>query len=203
MRGAKWWWALWFAVGCLIGVALLVATHRGLVDKAWVPLAPWFVLGLAVGVVCHEAGHALCAVLGALPIRLVSIGFGPLLTRGYIGDTRINLRLLPFGGLVATYPLLVARKWRLLIFTAGGVVANAALVALVTISGALGAVPDWAVDPLRAVVLAQIFLIVVSIAPHRVTIEGVRLGTDGLQLVQLIRSPRKGPTEVGVAYGKM
>jgi peptidase M50-like protein len=203
VRGIKWWQALSFAVGCLIGVALLVATYMGLLSEIWMLPAPWFLVGLALGVVCHEAGHALCAVLGGLPIRLVSIGLGPLLARRGIGEARIDLRLLPFRGLVATYPLFVARKGWMLVFVAGGVAANAALIALVAVSDALGAVPDWAANPLRAVVVAQILLIVDSLIPHRVTIEGMRLGTDGLQLLQLLRSPRKGPTEVGTAYGKM
>jgi hypothetical protein len=203
VRALKWWEVLWFATGCLIGVALVVANGMWLLHEILVSLAPWFVVGLALGVVCHEAGHALCAVLGGLPIRLVSIGAGPLLAGRRIGDVSMRLRLLPFCGLVAIYPPLVARKWWMLVFVAGGVAANVALIALVALSDALGVVSDWAANPLRAVVLAQIFLVVVNLVPRPVTIEGMRLGTDGLQLLQLLCSPRKGPTEVGVTYGKM
>jgi hypothetical protein len=68
------------------------------------PVPVWFYVGLAIGTVFHEAGHALCAVLAASPIRKVSIGAGLLLFKGRIRDMQFEWRLLPFGGFVACYP---------------------------------------------------------------------------------------------------
>jgi hypothetical protein len=168
-----------------------------------VPLTIWFFLGVALGLVWHEGGHLLCATLGGLPVRLVSVGIGPLLWRSHVGDARLDVRLLPLGGMVMSYPLLLARKYWLLAFASGGILGNGALIACVALLAAIDAVPESAEDPLRAVVSAQLFLMASSLLPFRAKIGGERMATDGLQLLQLLWTPRDGPTEAGLVYARM
>ncbi len=84
----------------------------------------------------------LCAVLLSLPIRLISIGIGPLLWRGRIGETRFELRAVPLSGFVGCYPQPFIRKISTLVFQLGGVLGNVALVGLVAVVDRPGVVPD-------------------------------------------------------------
>lgn len=60
-------------------------------------------VGLAAGIVCHEFGHMLCAVLLSAPVQLVSIGIGPVLWRCRICETRFELRAVPCAVLSAAH----------------------------------------------------------------------------------------------------
>jgi hypothetical protein len=91
----------------------------------------------------------------------------------------------------------------MLVFVLGGVVGNCVLVAVVMLLAATGAVSERGDYTLHAVVAAQFYLIVISLFPFRAKVDGVRLASDGLQVLQLLTAPRKGPTELGLVYRDM
>src|SRR5262245_26797424 len=75
-----------------------------------VPTLVWFIVGVAIGILFHEAGHALCAAFTGNSIRRVVIGAGPLVLRARFKDTKLELRVLPFGGYVIYHPAFPASK---------------------------------------------------------------------------------------------
>jgi hypothetical protein len=98
--------AFWLCLGSLGIYGALVSTWH---LPAPAPVV-WVFAGLEVGVVFHEGGHALCAVLSNIPVRLVSMGVGPLLLHGRVGETQLEWRLLPLAGYVAPYPIFADRR---------------------------------------------------------------------------------------------
>jgi peptidase M50-like protein len=210
MRSEKWLQAFWVAGLCLGALVVLVVLSRlGVayghsVHRLWTAWVSWFLVGVVLGLVWHEAGHFLCAILGALPVRLMSVGIGPLLWSSHIGDVRFELRLLPFGGMVAAFPLLISRKYWMLAFTLGGVLGNFALVAVLALLALIGAVEERGNFTLHAVVAAQFFLIAGSLLPYWVKIDGVRVPSDGLGVLLLpLLETRGGLTEEGLVYRHM
>jgi Peptidase family M50 len=200
VRRGKWGWLFWLELAFLAGIGA-IPTYLWLRAHWW--LIFWCLCGLALGVVWHEAGHFLCARLCAVPVRRVSIGIGPRLARFRLGEVQFDLRLLPLGGRVAISPPLAARKLAMLLFLLGGVLGNVALLALVMSLAATGARPEHAGTPLKAIIGVQLFLVAVSLLPFRVKVDGVEVGSDGLQLLQLLWSPRAEPTEAARLYAEM
>jgi Peptidase family M50 len=167
--------------------------------------ALWWFIGLVVGAAVHEAGHLLCAIAASVPIRLLSVGVGPVLLRGHVGSTRLELRLLPLSGFVSPRLVTDVRKGRLSLFLLGGVLGNAAMICLVAVLDAVGAIqkfPPLVRDGLGPLVFAQVFLIVLNLIPFRAKVNGMRMATDGLQLLRLLRgSPAVGYLAALDRYG--
>jgi len=158
-----------------------------------------FVLGGIVGLLAHEAGHLLCAMSMSIPVRLLSIGTGAPLFRLRVGETSLELRQnLWRGGFVSAYPALIRHKYRMMFFLIGGVMGEAALLALMMWSSAALSMPVNVGLVLSGAALAQILQIIGSLMPRDVKIDGKTLGTDGRQLWQTLRGPRSGPTALGL-----
>lgn len=189
--------ALMLPIGFVTGVLLAECTREA-GSEAYL----WFLLAYAIGVVCHETGHLLLALLGSIPVRLISIGAGPVVLRGRIGETTLELRLLPLSGFVFHYPLLQYRRFRHVLFLLGGVVANAMVIGVVMALDAFGALSQQARSTLMAVVLAQLVLIIVSLLPLRARFAGIPIGTDGLQLLQILRGTHPA-AHAGLAYNSL
>jgi hypothetical protein len=186
--------ARWALIVGLLCVAVVLICASVLTHDYWVPAVfASSALGLEAGIACHEFGHMLCAVLLSLPVRLVSIGIGPLLWRDRIGETRFELHAVPWSGFVWCYPRPVIRRVSMLFFVLGGVLGNAALIGLVAAVDAAVVVPGR--DYLGPIVLAQCCLIVMNLAPSWTTADGIRIGSDGLQLLLLVAGPWRGPTQ--------
>jgi hypothetical protein len=160
-------------------------------------------LGLVAGLACHELGHTLCALLLSLPIRLISIGIGPLLWRCRIGETYFELHAVPASGFVWCYPQPIVRKISTLIVVLGGVLGNVALIGLAAVVAKMRGVSDLALDDLGMIILVQYAIIVLTLVPFWTTVDGVRIGTDGLQLLQVALGPWRGPSQVGLLYAAM
>lgn len=170
----------------------------------------WFIgiivspfLGLVAGIAFHELGHVLCAVLLSQPIRLISLGIGPLLWRGRIGEIEVQLRAVPLSGCVYCYPQAVVRMLPSLLALLGGALGNVALIWLVGTLVKAGVASELALDCIGLIVLVQYFIIVQNLVPYWTTVDGLRASSDGMQLLQLVAGPWCGPTQAGLYYAAM
>jgi hypothetical protein len=192
-------WTLIVALSCL---AVVLICALVLSDDYWLPgIVLSLALGYAAGVAFHEFGHMACAALLSLPIRLVSIGRGPLLWRRRIGETEFELHAVPLSGCVLLYPQPVIRKFSSLLFLVGGVLGNAAIIALVAVVDEARLLPVWGWDFLGPIVFVQSYMIIANLAPFwTTTVGGLRVGSDGLQLLLVALGPWRGPTQAGLLY---
>jgi hypothetical protein len=162
-----------------------------------------WLFGLFIGSAAHEAGHLLCARIASIPIRQLAIGCGPILARGRIGALQLELRMVPIGGFVMPAALtMLQKRWQAALYFLGGVLGNIAMIGVIVGLHAAGVVPkvlDDAEVPLfikQAGILvdAQLFLIIVSLIPHWGRVNGVAIGSDGQQLLNLIRGTTNAMT---------
>jgi hypothetical protein len=148
----------------------------------------WIFAGLAIAIAAHAVGHVLCAGIGGIPIRLISIGEGPVLLHGRLATTGLELRILPIAGFVVPGSGSPVPRHRMLLFILGGVLGNAAVISLAAELSALHPASDLPAglhDGLTAVIWAQVFVIIVNLIPlHSI---GERLPSDGQQLLEFLR----------------
>jgi hypothetical protein len=193
--------ALWVMIVVLVCLAVFVICGSVLTRDYWVlGFIAASALGLVAGIACHEFGHMLCAVLLSLPIRLISIGIGPLLWRGRIGETQFELHAIPSGGCVQCYPQPVVRKFSTLFILFGGVLGNVALIGVVAAVSKAGVLPNAWGDYLGVIVFVQFLLVAQNLVPFWTTVNGARIGSDGLQFLQIVLGPWRGPTQSGLLY---
>ncbi len=161
----------------------------------WWSLGLYFV-GLVAASVAHECGHLFCAKVCSIPLAQFGIGSGPVVLRRRVGGAQLVLRLVPVGGLVmpAALPDL-QKRGPMALFFIGGVLGNIAAIGAVIALHAADAAPvvlyDGAGMPLSVaqagiLVGTQLFFIVLSLVPHRASLDGRRMPSDGLQLLRLL-----------------
>jgi len=163
----------------------------------------WTFAGLLIAIAVHETGHLACALVTGTPVRLVSVGAGPLLFRHRLHETWFELRLLPTLGFVTAYPAAVIHRGRLALFLLGGVLANTAAIAGIAIFVAWRPGAASADDVIGAIVFAQLWLMLVNLAPFSVRIGNRRIGSDGRQLWQLLSLKSGEPTAAGTVYAQL
>ena len=169
-------------------------------SEAFWDFLPWLVglyfVGLIAASVAHEFGHLLCARICSIPVSQFGIGSGPVVLRRSVGSTHLVLRLVPVGGLVipAASPDL-QKRWPMAFFIVGGVLGNIAAIGVLIALHVAGAAPvvlyDRAGVPLivaQAGILVgtQLFIIILSLIPHRASLDGRPMASDGLQLLRLL-----------------
>jgi hypothetical protein len=192
-------YALVFIAGvAALALCYIVARLHG----TWSP--PPLVLGLALGwvlgLVCHELGHALCAVLGSIPVRLILVGSGPRVWRGRIRETWFELRLLPWGGSVSPYHIMSSSRFAHMFFVLGGTLGNVAIIGVAVALDAAGVLPQASGAVLGPVVAVQLFKIVMNLDPTGFT---TQRPNDGMLLLQLLRQPYDYPARVRAAHATM
>ena len=143
----------------------------------------------------------LCARLGSLPVRLVSIGIGPVLLHSRIGEMTLEFRLVPAAGFVAIYPVAKVRSRWMLLFLVGGFIGNVAVIVLLAWLDKFTALPKAIRDYIGPVVFVQLFMIGINLFPFRTKVEGY--DSDGLQLWRLFRRLRAGAVDVDAVYAAM
>jgi hypothetical protein len=163
----------------------------------------WLFIATVVAIAVHEGGHQLCGLAAGIPMRQVTVGTGPLLFRRRFGELWFELRLLPLLGLVNPYPSATIRRARLAVMLVGGVLANAAAIALIAVITKGVAVTAAAGESIGAIVLVQAWMIVANLLPFTVKVKDGRVGTDGLQVLQLVQAKSGAPTAIGTAYAQM
>lgn len=150
-------------------------------------------LGLIVGSIAHEGGHAICGALAGIRPRLVNIGLGRPLVRFNLAGTWITVRL----GLFAAGWMLPEpsdRRWARFALVAGGPAGNLVLLAAsIVIASAYTGTFAW-LWPVGAV---QIGGLIETLLPMKRTVAGSAAVTDGLALLRLLQRP---PASLAKAY---
>jgi hypothetical protein len=133
-----------------------------------------FFLGLVIGIVAYKAGRVLWARFGSIPIRRIVIGRGPVLTRGRLGDMRLEVRLVPTGMVVICAESASApKRSAVLLYLLSGVLANIVVIGVIIWLHRAGVAPPILHNdvgmPLLApqagiLIFAQLMMIVVSLA---------------------------------------
>jgi hypothetical protein len=149
-----------------------------------------------IAAIAHEAGHAICGALAGVPIRLFSIGGGPVIARFRLSYMQVILRAAPILGIVYPYPPLVVAKWRLLLCYAGGALGNLVVLVLIAGLGATGALTEPVGYAAGFIAMVQASLAVGNLIPFR---RGPQ-PSDGLQIFRLLRLPSGAPTAAGQRY---
>jgi hypothetical protein len=175
-----------------------------LTERYWLAIRfAWLFTATVVAIAVHEGGHLLCGLAAGIPMRQVTVGTGPLLFRRRFGELWFELRLLPLLGLVNPYPSATIRRVRLAVMLLGGVLANVAAIALIAVITEGIAVTAAAGESIGAIVLVQAWMIMANLLPFTVKSKDGRIGTDGLQLLRLLRVKSGAPTAIGTAYAQM
>ena len=166
--------ALIFAISLLVIGGML----------AWIgSIGFWLLIGMEIGVVCHELGHALFAVLGSMEVYSIVFGHGPLLWHRRFGETRVEWRVLPLTGYVAAYPALTRRWYWQALFVLGGIFGNVTVIGLLAALDAVKTVSDSAGS---GIVMTQALAIFVNLIPFSMTLNGRRVESDGRQLLKIL-----------------
>src|SRR5262249_49120188 len=148
------------------------------------PTLAWLIVGVASGIVFHEAGHALCAICTGHTIQRLVIGIGPLLLRVRFKNAKLELRAMPFGGYVNYRPGFPARKLTRAFIAVGGILGNLSLMGIIATFASLGMVARDAQAPLTTIVVAQYVLVVVSLLPYRLKTGFWIVESDGRKLLK-------------------
>jgi hypothetical protein len=156
----------------------------------------YFMLGYAVGVIFHEAGHFVAGRLAGFEIRDVRLGRKFPIFSGMWGSVWFDIRALLFSGHVRYVPLFTYERGRLVAIVLGGPATNLLLLMTFAATAYLAGVSVVENDPLRGLMIAQAVLLVYTLTPFRTAY----YFSDGAQLLDLTRAKNGSPTPVALAY---
>src|SRR5262249_39524372 len=132
---------------------------------------------------CHELGHFVCAKLVGMSPQLMKVGRGFRIFRKNFFGARLELSILPVGGLTCAYypdtgwSKFEDLKLKLIIYITGGCLANSVLlVCLITMLVYTG-FPDF-----RYFIYMEIVAIITSLVPIDSLLYGTKLPSDGKQI---------------------
>lgn len=162
-------------------------------ENIWSEIA-LLAVGWALGVFVHELGHAGFGRLVGLRIRKISIGGGPALLRLRFGETRLEFSAFPSSGRVTPYLILPYRRLPLVIFIAGGAIANLAMAGcLAGLQRAVDRHSDWT-GALELLTFMQVAVLLFAIWPRVSSPEdGGR--SDSILIVDTLRTSSQGVAE--------
>ena len=157
----------------------------------------WLGLGYVLGVIVHEAGHAVVAWAFRFQLRQVCVGTGRVLLRLRRDQTWFVLRAVPVAGYILNVPPPPHWRARRAMVTAAGAAANGVMLLLASVlyrwrPAMFGVEHPAAYMSLVSFAVAQIMIIVFVLAPRHGTIAGARVVTDGLRLWHLVTRPAEG-----------
>lgn len=157
----------------------------------------WVFLGYGIGVVVHEAGHALAGVASGLEIHMVSLGEGYELLRFRYRETWIRVRVILWCGEVVSYPSPTHHKYKEILFILGGVLGNAMLLAFIVALHELQLLPRDLQRGAGLIGMVQLYLIALSLFPRRDML------VDAALLALAFKTPHGAPSPYMHAYGEM
>lgn len=192
-RGERWMLAIFFVL--LVGMlaAETFSNYRPAKLSILFFILTWFPL-LAL----HELGHALAARLCGWRVAMISLGMGRIVRSFHIGDTYIEIRVIPIEGFVIPQPrsLHKVRRKSAFIYFAGVGMELLLLLLLTLIIGPSALLSQTTSIP---IILAQTFCVaitmsvLVNLAPHS-SIRRHRhhqdiLVSDGLGIIRSFTQP--------------
>src|SRR5215475_14189866 len=184
----------------LLAAALVIPLlwFQGLIYPGLIWLLGGYSAGYFVGACVHELGHFVCARAVSIQVRHLWVGKGPLILRRRIGETTFELRLnFRASGLAVPFRSLRYNRYAWMLFTLGGAIANATLLALLLLAfkipwpSAVVADPRWG---LAGAACAQAMLIVRNLRPRSFVRDGRTVNNDGAILWNLVREKTKDDT---------
>lgn len=147
------------------------------------------ILFLRLGVILHEIGHHICAlVVGFTPRKLI-LGTGHQLLSFKLWGVRIILNSKKFNGTAfVSYGGLNFLKLKSLLFCSGGLLANLAICLLAYKIGGFNIRSIYSaqgIDPATLIILSNSYLILISLIPYSTTVGGIQQDNDGLRLLKI------------------
>ncbi|MCI0390761.1 MAG: site-2 protease family protein [Acidobacteria bacterium] len=136
---------------------------------------------------CHELGHFVCAKLVGMSPQLMKVGRGFRIFRKNFFGARLELGILPVGGLTyAYYPdtgwsKFEDLKLKLIIYTMGGCLANSVLLMCLIMMLIYTGFPA-----LRYFIYIEIVTIITNLVPIDVLLYGTKLPSDGKQFFSIL-----------------
>jgi hypothetical protein len=194
-------WGEWIAgwLPALGGSILsLIAIFRPR-EKYWLEYTLGFLSCVAMSVIVHELAHFFAAKWLGLKPWCLSIGHGSVVFEKQYRSFKLILRAFPYSGEV--YPFLfaddsVGTRWKAFFMIAAGPLSNAVLLGVfgLVISGSSVSGLAESFGPTRfsvQMLLANGYLLLSCLIPFQFRIDGVRVPSDGLNMVRLLsgRSP--------------
>jgi hypothetical protein len=192
-------WGL-FVLGWLPPLVGVFGWIAGLLHGEEPPFASaLFVFGLlasvTISIVLHELAHFYAAKFLGLAPWCISLGSGTVVFDKQLSGWRLVLRAIPYAG--AIYPFLLPHqehetRGKRFLMTLAGPSANAVLLAIFALFAS--SLPEAGHSPTMLpqcaipteMLLANAYLLLVSLIPFRPTINGLRTPNDGLQLILLV-----------------
>jgi hypothetical protein len=154
-----------------------------LVILFWIPL-----------LVVHEAGHAIVAHALGWYVRQVVLGMGRTLARFRIGRARVEVRLLPIEGFVASVPtdLHWPRVKSAAIYFAGpaaDLLTAAAVLLIIGPDRLLSPSEEYGLIVWQSLALAAVSQGVLNLIPHSVRTPAREIANDGLGIIRSFLLP--------------
>jgi hypothetical protein len=146
-------------------------------------------IGVIIGVIAHEAGHAAMALVTGLRLRAITIGYGTSVFAKVCRGIEIKLNAIPLSGRVEIFLELHQRRIALLAFASGGIAANVLLGLAAVLLSASGYLPK---NPHQAAIgfyCVQAWLIARNLIPHTRTVGGATIPNDGRVILSLLGQP--------------
>ena len=155
----------------------------------------WFTVGLVIAMIVHELGHAGFGWLAGVRPKQIAIGEEPALFRTRVGETDIVLNSIPDTAQVRPYYIVGNAQFRNVIFSAGGILANAIACAILVALKEWGYVSPYGQTVCGAFALAQAWGVVSNAIPWRSqNPDTPDEGSDGNQLWRHLRHPQDQAT---------
>ena len=145
--------------------------------------------------VLHELGHAIVTVLLGWKVERIVIGLGRVLFSFRVGQTKVEIRLLPLEGFVQPVPLnlRLPRLKSALIYFAGPGIELLTLVILVWILG-LGQITSRSEDigmiAIQSLAIVILLSSIVNLVPHGAMTQNGMVANDGLGIIRSFLLPK-------------
>jgi membrane-associated protease RseP (regulator of RpoE activity) len=190
-RGERWFYALFVLAVFGLLAAEMIRDYRPVKLSMLFISLYWFPL-----LVIHEAGHALAARLLGWRVLRVVIGMGRPLARFTVGETRVELRVIPAEGFTLPVPrdLRRPRLKSTLVYLAGPLaeLLTLGLLALLVGPGALlRRTESIGTIAAQSYAVAVLLGVTINLIPHTAETSHGRAANDGLGALRSLTAPRR------------
>ncbi len=146
----------------------------------------WLV-GHVLGIVVHEAGHALAAIATGMRVKKVVIGWGGTVFTCECRRVRIEFNRIPGGGVTHIAGNIHLRKGAELFVLLAGSLGNLVLLVATVAVWYYGLLPVSADYVILGFICAQIFLIIFALVPDAASVTGGGGCTDGTRIASVLK----------------